>query len=144
MYKEATPSQICVWHRKNKSNRKNELWAGQESPDLLYWASADHRTGKIHQANIQRWKVVQRATVRQYTPIGTVFTRALAAGDTCVLCGKLCPGPGYSDCHWTAGVQDYFNARCRPRDTLSVGEKWKAWEWGCWGIMRSGRKRYER
>ena len=41
----------------------------------------------------------QKSHNRQCTPTGTVFARALAAGDTRVLCGKLRPGPGYSDCH---------------------------------------------
>ena len=63
-------------------------------------ASTHHKTGTTHQAKDTRMGCRTQGTRGpQLTPPETVFTRALAAGDTCVLCAKLYPDPGKSNCH---------------------------------------------
>lgn len=107
---------------------------------MQYWASTQHRTGRTHQAKDTR---MGGSAGRRETLLGMVFTRALTAGDICVLCGKVCPGPGKSVTELLV-FNDYFKDTYRPYDTLSVGQYWRTQQRKQWrGLMSGGKQRGE-
>lgn len=82
-----------------------------------------HKTWTTHQAKDTEDGVqntgnqgVHNSLLREQFP-----PRALAAGDTCVLCAKLYSDPGKSNCHRVV-FKDRLETKCRPHDMLGVGQ----------------------